>query len=238
MSITFTFQVVFSFLFRVLLAISALVLLLQLSHVAVNQGVADLNALAAKMRLEQWKSRALLPNQTTWELAWNRMQTAMRLDANNPDHHETIARLLQWRLQGGDGRDGAIKEKRQQALIHLRQAVSLRPTWPYGWVNLALAKYRLDQRDDELYRAMANAITTGPEERSIQMAVAKMSLSLWNKAPKDLKSLLRGNMELVFAANRGEEIVIFAKNNAEESNLRSICPHIGKTKSGKNYCGS
>ncbi|WP_263079341.1 hypothetical protein [Endozoicomonas sp. Mp262] len=56
----------------------------------------------------------------------------------------------------------------------IRQAVSLRPAWPYSWMALAGAKARYGQIDDEFNKALVQAVTLGPWEADIMEKAGKL----------------------------------------------------------------
>lgn len=67
---------------------------------------------------------------------------------------------------------------RADAIAALREAVAMRPRWPYAWATLALAKAAAGEVDEELERAVANAARFGPHEPRIRPQLADVYLSI------------------------------------------------------------
>jgi hypothetical protein len=81
-----------------------------------------------------------------------------------------------------------------QALEYFRQSAALRPTSPYTWANILLAKYRLGQADDEFLGAMRNALAFGPWEPAVQLIVADTALGAWDRLDEGLRASVTENL--------------------------------------------
>ena len=84
---------------------------------------------------------------------------------------------------------------RREAYTHYKKAISLRPTWPYAWVNLALVKYRLGETDDEFYYALHKADELGPWEPGVQRVIVDIGLHYWNSLSSDERKFVLNIIE-------------------------------------------
>jgi hypothetical protein len=69
----------------------------------------------------------------------------------------------------------------KDAKARFREALQHRPTSPFLWANLALAKLYLDETDAEFFTAIRHADELGPWEPRSQQVVLFVSLAAWNK---------------------------------------------------------
>ena len=67
------------------------------------------------------------------------------------------------------------------ARTHLRRALRQRPTAPFLWANLAVAKLYLDEKDGEFFTALRHADELGPWEPRSQEIFLFVSLAAWDK---------------------------------------------------------
>ncbi len=145
---------------RVLIGIAALAALVFVAALAVQRGTADLAAFGARHGLD----RAGLPTVEASERARRGLERAIELDPRNPDHHEYLARWLEYA--------GAYR----LALEHLRSSIERRPAWPYAWAELARVKLRLREFDAEFDHAIQQAARLGPWEADVQLTIARIAL--------------------------------------------------------------
>ena len=73
----------------------------------------------------------------------------------------------------------------RDAHTRLREAIRQRPTSPFLWANLALAKLYLDQVDSEFFLALRHADDLGPWEPATQQGVLFAGLAAWDKLSAD-----------------------------------------------------
>lgn len=83
----------------------------------------------------------------------------------------------------------------RSARARFRQALLQRPTSPFLWANLALAKLYLDEIDDELLTALRHADELGPWEPTVQQTVLFVGLAAWQDLDPDLRQNLARAIE-------------------------------------------
>jgi len=83
----------------------------------------------------------------------------------------------------------------RSARERFRQALLQRPTSPFLWANLALAKLYLDEIDDELLTALRQADELGPWEPTVQQTVLFVGLAAWQDLDADLRQNVARTIE-------------------------------------------
>jgi hypothetical protein len=83
----------------------------------------------------------------------------------------------------------------RDARVRFRQALLLRPTSPFLWANLALAKLYLNEIDDELRTALRHANELGPWEPNVQQTVLFVGLAVWRDLDPELRQALARTIE-------------------------------------------
>lgn len=79
----------------------------------------------------------------------------------------------------------------RDAHTRLREAIRQRPTSPFLWANLALAKLYLDQVDSEFFLALRQADDLGPWEPATQQGVLFAGLAAWDKLSEDQRQSMQ-----------------------------------------------
>jgi hypothetical protein len=85
----------------------------------------------------------------------------------------------------------------RDARTRFRQALHQRPTSPFLWSNLALAKLYLDEVDAEFFAALRHADALGPWEPVVQQVTVFAGLAVWQKLDTGMQQAL------VLALERG-----------------------------------
>lgn len=149
---------------------------------AVRLGTADLLCGHAADRMAKWPQGG---GDASSMDGVSRILDAARLIApDNPDIHETTARLDMARAD----RPGVGAAERETALrrgvAQIRRAISLRPLSPYGWAILLRLKSGLGEYDAEFRRSLERTVTLGPWEPTLQAAVVDAGLGAWAALPE------------------------------------------------------
>ena len=79
----------------------------------------------------------------------------------------------------------------ESAADNFRQALNVRPLWPYSWVNLLSAKDKLGQADMEFNIALQNSAALGPWEPRVQLQVVDSGLRYWGKLGSTERELVQ-----------------------------------------------
>jgi len=83
----------------------------------------------------------------------------------------------------------------RNARTRFRQALYQRPTSPFLWANLALAKLYLDEIDAEFFAALRHADALGPWEPAVQQVTVFAGLAAWRELDPALRQALVRTLE-------------------------------------------
>ena len=83
----------------------------------------------------------------------------------------------------------------RDARARFRQALAQRPTSPFLWANLALAKLYLDEIDAEFFAALRHADALGPWEPIVQQMTVFVGLAAWQQLDPGLRQALVRTLE-------------------------------------------
>lgn len=126
--------------------------------------------------LEDWKNKGTVPSEQAWNITHTAVQRANRFyPIANGDLLDQQGRVYEWYAFSQWAKPELIPGYQQQAINAYRQSIAARPTWPFTWRNLALAKLRANQLDEELFEASKQALHFGPYEKSVLLDIAGIS---------------------------------------------------------------
>ncbi len=150
--------------------------------------VADVAAFRGKAWVETWGHQAVqaqsrgqlfFPQEADWEEAHSLAALAVTLSPFNADYREGLARIHEARwLMAAPGQPEA-REDRERAVALYREAIALRPTWPYAHAALVYALARAGGREAEMEAAMLEAARLGPWEPQVMDAIIDVGLDGW-----------------------------------------------------------
>jgi len=152
--------------------------------------VADTAAWQASRFVEDWSEKGAVSSEQAWLVA---EAAARRAVAAAPVpmavHYDRMGRIQEWRHIHLPFGNEAAEDSRLAAREAYRQALELRPLWPYTWTRLAYIKLRLLQLDDEFEAALRHAAELGPWRPAVNKTVAEIGLIVWlelDSAQRDL----------------------------------------------------
>ena len=125
------------------------------------------------------------------DTAEKHLQRALARFPGNPDYLGLSGTLKELRASrpGVVGRE--YRALLESAARDYREALTVRPLWPYNWVNLLSVKDKLDQRDVEFNRAMQKSAETGPWEPSVQLQLIRSGVRHWDALQSPERTLVR-----------------------------------------------
>jgi hypothetical protein len=161
---------------------------------------ADASSLSARSTVTGWRD-GTGPNITPelWERTRHQLQAALETAPANAQLHDDLGFLYASRSQGLgnvpiDSPDHQLQQSlMDEAIAHYRAACALRPTFPYTWTYLALAKHYRGQHDTEFWAAYDHAMQYGHSEAALQGTLAEMAYSQWYKLGTQRQQVF-GNM--------------------------------------------
>lgn len=168
----------------------AVAMLLGLGGLSLWQGgriaASDMASVSARWTVRVWgQGNGVAHSPEAWTQIHDKLQSALNLTPDNPLLLEDLGYLYASKAQAmGWPKFGSTAEAERQALLataieYYRAAVVLRPTFPYPWAYLALAKHMKGTQDDEFWVAFDKALQFGIYADGVQPVLAKLALAQW-----------------------------------------------------------
>lgn len=161
--------------------------------------IADLEAFRARVWAETWynltrvaaeKGLSYEPDPDDWELAHQHAEHAVMLAPLSSEYHEILARVYASRYLNAPDGDAMAQPYLEKAAASYRDAIRLRPTWPYNYTGLAYTLRRMGRIDAEYEQSMRDALHYGPWEPGIMSAVVRVNLDLLPRLPASTRQLV------------------------------------------------
>jgi len=131
--------------------------------------------------LEKWRSGNTTLDDDEWDKLRINLSYTLEHDPDNPNIHKYLALAIEGCFADVAPKNKAAMPFGHEASVHYKKSISLRPTWPFVWVNLALVKYRPGETDDEFYHALHKADELGPWEPGVQRMIVDVGLHYRNR---------------------------------------------------------
>jgi hypothetical protein len=149
--------------------------------------VADADALHARWVVSEWRDGSG-PTFTPelWLQTRDDLRHALQITPGNAQLYDDLGFLHATRAKGmGTPEQGSAAHTYQlqlldEAIVSYRAATTLRPTFPYSWAYLALAKHLKGELDAEFWRAFDKAMQYGHSEAGVQPTLAQIAFARWN----------------------------------------------------------
>lgn len=182
---------------RVVLVLGLSVLLV-LTALSLFHGVriawADAHSLGARWLVSEWReSRGPGFTPERWQKASDDLTSTLAVTPDNPQLYDDLAFLHASRGQiMGYGEPGTPLRTYQEklfdeAILYYRQASALRPTFPFSWAYLAMAKQLREQDDPELWLAFDKALRFGYTESAVRVVLTQIACAHWDELPTTRK---------------------------------------------------
>ncbi len=156
---------------------------------------AALHGDAVEQHLSDWQDGESRPQPAAWQEAWRQIGIARLLNPLNPDYIESRARLRQVWLANNSVAPEYRTELLAQIVSDYRLVVKWRPTWPYAWSNLAVAKAAADEYDSELFKAISRAVSLGPWEPRVQLQMARLGMRYDQQLNGETRRIISDNIQ-------------------------------------------
>ncbi|VAX06196.1 hypothetical protein MNBD_GAMMA26-962 [hydrothermal vent metagenome] len=194
-------------------AVCAIALLCTTMVLAAKRGIANVHSYLLQAHLNSWSSTATAPTEAAWDKAKGFFQTAINQTPKDPQLLQYGGILHEWRI-AMDTDDTEIRDQHlNQSIEYYRTSTRQRPTWPYAWMNLAVALNQAGQNDTEFQYAFGMAIKLGPWESTIVLNMAELGLHAWQNLTPENKRNLRDNIQNAATRNPGKAIKIAEQQN-------------------------
>jgi len=153
-------------------------------------GIADIHAHQSYRTLKAWQLSPFDMSDNEWDEIQHNLERAREFDPENPELLMASGLAYEGRFAYDAVQYPQAREDREKALAYYRQSVKLRPSWPYGWIDLALVKYRLGELNQEFYDALAISAELGPWEPGVQRVIIDIGLHGWDHINDDAHTLV------------------------------------------------
>jgi hypothetical protein len=215
--------------YRILIAISATVVLGYGAYESGKRGLADWSTMRWRHEIDGWAERRANAPPELLQEAVTALIDALALTPDDPTLVEHLGTALALRAAGSPPGSESQRLFLAAALVRFRGAAALRPTSPYTWADIALTKYRLGQIDDEFFGAMRHALDFGPWEPAVQLIVADAGLGTWEKLDSGLRSRISENLQRA-AVRQAEPLARIATEHGRIDLICAISIDIIKSK--------
>jgi hypothetical protein len=193
-------------------------------------GIADYQAEAFIL---DWEKSAVEPGERAWEVGHAAAQRAVELyPVADGERLDRLGRIYSWKQFRQPYGAAEAEDSRRAALQAYREAVSVRPLWPYTWARLAHTKLYLLEIDDEFSHAFNQAFSLGPWRIGVNRELAQIGLIAWPKLDieqrqKTLESIRRTS---AFSAQEARKLLLTAQ---QVKRLQTFCAALGEKLSSK-----
>ena len=176
--------------------------------------VADVNAFQATAFLQDWTARGEVPSEPAWEIAAVAAKRSVEFyPVTAGGYYDKLGRVYEWRHQSAYPGSAEALDSRQRALAAYRQAVAVRPRWPYTWARIAAVKMKLLQFDEEFDTALRKARELGPWRSRVNYVVAEVGITAWRELTPHQRQLIRqalGNLAAT-DSRRADTLLAYAE---------------------------
>ena len=156
------------------------VLLLLVAAQAGRLGISGLIVELAQQEVDRWVSTRKPQGMASVNRVAGYYSDSLDYVSDNPWALEGLAAMDLTRVRLSVVPQEAVAHAKA-ARTHLRRALRQRPTAPFLWANLAVAKLYLDEKDGEFFTALRHADELGPWEPRSQEIFLFVSLAAWDK---------------------------------------------------------
>jgi len=173
----------------------ALFIFLSLTAVqSARLGAAGLFVQIAQFEIDRWTSASSTPSLRDINRVARYSSDSLRYAANNPWALEGIGALDLASMRASRVPQEALAATRDSHM-RFRQALIQRPTSPFLWANVALAKLYLNEIDDGFLTALRHADELGPWEPAVQQTILFVGLAAWQELDPAMRQALVRTIE-------------------------------------------
>jgi len=188
--------------FKIAMMVIILLLMAGLIIFSARAGKSYVSQYRINATIDRWQHRAAInrPTLNRWQAMESIAIDALNSDSSNPDLQNALGRLYDYRaaLMSDTGQH-AIEYSRK-AIDHYRTVISLRPVWPYGYLNLLYSKARTRVFDREFRHHLLRLIALAPWEKSTLPDIVQLASDAWLYLDIETRKQLK--VYLLLAANQ------------------------------------
>ena len=163
-------------------------------YVLLPAAIADFGSLRARQEIEHLRAGGSPPPLAAWTRLRDDLLSAADWSPGNPRWYDDLGYLYVLRARSTTGMpelDALRRDLYLEAAGHYRTAARLRPLFPYGWANLALAKHHAGEADAEMWHAFDQAMANGRQEIGVERMLAELAFARWAELTPERAAAVR-----------------------------------------------
>jgi len=128
-------------------------------------------------------------------MAVRRLEQSRALNALQANDAAELGRhyaWLAWRSQGMPGESAGYRSISRASYL---DAIRIRPTWGFAWINYAEADLLARGNNASTHFALRRAISLAPYEPKVQLKVLALGFSLWDSLSEDILEGIRDTLK-------------------------------------------
>lgn len=224
---------------RWLLVLVTLAVLVPSGWIAGRWAIGSAYGSLADLSLLKWSAQGGVQSNDFVARLERRVDQSLAYDPGNPQWREASGRLSALKAQYAA--TGEREKHWAKAETQYREAIALRPLWPYSWSNLAVLQYRAEGINEGFEQTFSRAINLGPWEPRVQRTAAGLAFAAWERfsgAMHDtlrpmLQRGMRRNWSRIIQTARVSGRLYFVCDEFElQPAARSLCERFGWTPIG------
>lgn len=151
----------------------------------------DLASQGARLQADTWARQGKGWTVESWQEARGSLLRALELAPADPVLHVSLAQLYVTQGLVAWADDEQRTAYFEEALLHQKRALELRPTDGFTWAQVALATLALRQPVQQTQQAWAQALRYAPREAPVQRALLEVTLARWEEVPPEMQAWAR-----------------------------------------------
>ena len=157
---------------------------------SVRMLMSDINSYEASLFVEHWNAKGEVSD-TAWPIALEAAESAVhQFPVANGQAYDRLGKVYEWQHLYALPGSSAAEESRKLALQAYRNAVAVRPDWPYTWNRIAWVKWQLLEIDSEFDLALKTSLAKGPWRWRSNQSLVELGFMAWYKLTTDQKALI------------------------------------------------
>jgi len=157
--------------------------------------------------LDHWqKSPDKRPTLNAWQGMLDSVKEMLAFDAKNADLQNALARLYFYRAGNMDSSAKQSLQDYKQAIAGYRTVIALRPSWPYGYLNLLYNKVFVGELDAEMRDSLLHLIQLSPWEKNTLSDTVKVAVFVWPGLDKQSQQAVKSYLLLTSEKRKGEVV--------------------------------
>lgn len=183
-------------------------------------GVANAHFFAVSEQLNNWAKHNKVESKEEYTNTLNSINYVLENDNQNPHYWHIKGKVVHWGIFAG------FEDKAEFGNIknYYITATELRKNWPMVWADLALVNSNLHGVNDETQGYINQALSYGPFEYEVLMALSEIYLANWQFISSEQKTLFFSSLvTLTKFGYRFESVFRLADNYGKK---QLICNYV------------